>query len=98
MITQPSGASWRKPAKLVAAGKVRIASREGTRAEAWVQGTAVEHRVRIEGDEDRCTCPWYSRNQGTRGECKHVLAARLALAAKLHKTAEAVFGVTNREE
>jgi hypothetical protein len=26
---------------------------------------------------DSCTCPWWGKHQGTRGPCKHVLAARL---------------------
>lgn len=27
--------------------------------------------------DDRCTCPWYAKHRGTRGPCKHVLAARI---------------------
>ncbi|MDR1187609.1 MAG: SWIM zinc finger domain-containing protein [Bifidobacteriaceae bacterium] len=26
--------------------------------------------------QDRCTCPWWVKYHGTRGPCKHVLAAR----------------------
>jgi len=26
---------------------------------------------------DTCTCPWWGKHQGTRGHCKHVLAARI---------------------
>jgi hypothetical protein len=41
-------------------------------------GAAVAgHRVTL-GPPDRCTCPWWGRHQGTRGPCKHVLAARMA--------------------
>ena len=29
---------------------------------------------------DTCTCPWWGRHQGTRGPCRHVLAARMVLA------------------
>jgi hypothetical protein len=28
--------------------------------------------------EDTCTCPWWGKHRGTRGPCKHVLAARIA--------------------
>ena len=28
---------------------------------------------------DRCTCPWWGKHRGTRGPCKHVLAARMAV-------------------
>jgi hypothetical protein len=29
------------------------------------------------GPDDTCTCPWWGKHQGTRGPCKHVLAARI---------------------
>jgi hypothetical protein len=38
------------------------------------------HRVTLGTPEDTCTCPWWGRHRGTRGPCKHVLAARLAAA------------------
>ncbi len=65
---------------IVADGSVRMGTRAGGEQEVWVRGTDVEHRVRIEGDDSRCTCPWFSRNQGARGPCKHILAARIFLA------------------
>jgi len=37
----------------------------------------IEHRVTF-GAADQCTCPWWGKHQGSRGPCKHVLAARLA--------------------
>lgn len=40
-------------------------------------GTGVTHHVRLRADGDKCTCPWYSKNQGRRGPCKHILAARM---------------------
>ena len=52
---------------------------ESLQAEAYVQGTEVEHRVRLRPEGDTCTCPWYGKHQGDRGPCKHVLAARLFL-------------------
>jgi hypothetical protein len=42
-----------------------------------VGGTDVTHLVRLRSDGDRCTCPWFSKNQGQRGPCKHILAARM---------------------
>lgn len=42
-----------------------------------VDGTGVVHHVRLREDDDRCSCPWFSKHQGQRGPCKHVLAARL---------------------
>jgi hypothetical protein len=48
-------------------------------AEVGVQGTEVEHRVRLTPQGDKCTCPWYSKHGGERGPCKHILAARLLI-------------------
>jgi hypothetical protein len=51
---------------------------------AIVRGTDSEHRVTFGGDpgsagQDRCTCPWWGKHRGSRGPCKHVLAARMAV-------------------
>ena len=40
-----------------------------------------DHRVTFAAggmSGDACTCPWWGKHQGTRGPCKHVLAARIA--------------------
>jgi predicted nucleic acid-binding Zn finger protein len=70
--------------RLVNDGGVRLVQQEsgpdGEQAEALVQGTDVEHRVRIGSSGARCTCPWFSKHQGTRGPCKHVLAVQIVLA------------------
>ncbi len=42
-----------------------------------VAGTDVMHLVRLRVDGDKCTCPWFSKHQGQRGPCKHILAARI---------------------
>jgi len=42
-----------------------------------VGGTDVMHHVRLRSDGDRCSCPWFSKHQGQRGPCKHILAARM---------------------
>ncbi|MCC2668282.1 MAG: hypothetical protein K0Q72_753 [Armatimonadetes bacterium] len=62
--------------KLVAENGVRIES-QGEVTEAWVQGSGVEHRVRVTEEGARCTCPWYAKHQGERGPCKHVLAVQI---------------------
>jgi len=63
--------------KLVDEAGVRIVSDTAETAEAYVRGTGVEHRVRANGEDYRCTCPWFSRNQGERGPCKHILALQI---------------------
>lgn len=66
--------------KLLAAGGVRWKRRAAEGGEAMVSGSGVEHRVRLNAGDDRCTCRWFSRYQGERGVCKHILAARIDLA------------------
>jgi hypothetical protein len=70
--------------RLLNEGGVRVVWRErgqdGEQAEALVHGTEVEHRVRIGPSGARCTCPWFSKHQGIRGPCKHVLAVQIVLA------------------
>lgn len=67
--------------RLLVEHKVRISQSQGSGddviAEAWVQGTDVEHCVRLAPTGDTCTCPWYSKHRLERGPCKHILAARL---------------------
>jgi hypothetical protein len=62
--------------KLIAEGKVEILNKNPARTEARVQGTGVHHTVIIENDKERCTCEWFSKYQGERGPCKHVLAVK----------------------
>jgi predicted nucleic acid-binding Zn finger protein len=65
--------------QLVAEGKVTAVPNlpEG-RLEFTVQGLEVRHYVRLLEAGDKCSCPWFSRHQGQRGPCKHILAARIA--------------------
>jgi hypothetical protein len=68
--------------RLIDAGGVRITSQEKETIEAYVTGSGVEHRVRLSAGGAKCTCPWYSKHQGARGPCKHVLAVQIALEDK----------------
>lgn len=45
--------------------------------EFQVKGTDVFHHVRLLPQGDRCSCPWFSKHQGQRGPCKHILAVQL---------------------
>lgn len=63
--------------KLVESGDIKIAKGKTTSAE--VPGSGCTHTVRIAADGPRCTCPWFSKYQGDRGPCKHVLAVRMLL-------------------
>jgi hypothetical protein len=59
--------------ELIASGAVTV-----TDTGAIVQSGETDHRVTFATPADRCTCPWWGKHQGTRGPCKHALAARLA--------------------
>lgn len=61
---------------LLAENKVEILSQQGSRVEARVAGTGVHHGVILNEDKERCTCTWFSRHQGERGPCKHILAVK----------------------
>ena len=66
--------------KLLDEKKVNIAKKASEEEyDVLVAGTGVEHAVRIRNDQDKCTCPWFSKYQGQRGPCKHILAARMFL-------------------
>jgi hypothetical protein len=62
--------------KLLAENKVEILVKKGDRVEARVAGSGVHHTVILDGENERCTCTWFSRHQGERGLCKHVLAVK----------------------
>ncbi|MFP8895790.1 SWIM zinc finger family protein [Chryseobacterium sp. EZn1] len=62
--------------RLIEDGKVEILNHHKTRTEARVKGTGVHHTVIIENERARCTCEWFSKYQGERGPCKHVLAVK----------------------
>lgn len=66
--------------KLVSNGLIRpLPGADQDAATFEVQGTGTMHRVRIAGDHQSCTCPWFSKYQGRRGPCKHILAASLVM-------------------
>jgi len=62
--------------KLIESGKVEILNNSKERTEARVEGTGVHHTVIIDEEKERCTCEWFSKYQGERGPCKHVLAVK----------------------
>jgi hypothetical protein len=62
--------------KLLQEGKVNIVSQQDNKIEAQVEGSGVKHMVILNGDKEQCTCTWFSKNQGERGICKHILAVK----------------------
>ena len=62
--------------KLLEENKVEIILQKEGAVEAKVEGSGVHHYVALKGDTQKCTCVWFSRNQGERGDCKHILAVK----------------------
>lgn len=65
--------------KLADAGHVRIEQHSPSAALAFVTSGGVEHRVRLTGEDAKCSCPWHAKHDKDRGPCKHVLATRIVL-------------------
>lgn len=63
--------------KIIDAGGVAFLGPQSGKLRYGVPGTNTTHIVRLSEEADDCTCPWFSRYQGQRGPCKHVLAARI---------------------
>jgi len=68
--------------KLLDEDKIKPGPTSGESVELFVAGTGVDHRVRVSPEGSRCTCPWFSKYQGQRGPCKHILAAQMFLDQK----------------
>ena len=71
--------------KLVEKQAVTISEEQGEsrkQVSSTVKSGDVNHQVIIDGETERCTCPWYAKHQGNRGPCKHVLATYLMLEKK----------------
>lgn len=62
--------------KLLEENKVHIIQKNDDEIEARVEGSGVHHYVLIKGNSQKCTCTWFSKNQGQRGPCKHILAVK----------------------
>lgn len=65
--------------KLLEEGKVDILLQSDQKVEARVEGSGVYHTVMLEHEKERCTCTWFSKHQGERGHCKHILAVKKKL-------------------
>ena len=67
--------------RLIEDGKVKILKHAAVTSEFEVASSDVTHRVTMSDQNSRCTCPWYAKYQNSRGPCKHILAAQLAVNA-----------------
>jgi hypothetical protein len=69
-------------AKKIAATKQIHILEDGEKVFAKVESNNVTHRVLLSESGDTCTCTWYAKHEGTRGPCKHVLAAYIVTERK----------------
>jgi len=53
--------------------------RDASPMTAWVKSGDVEYHVVLDVDTPRCTCVWFAKHKGSRGPCKHILAAQITL-------------------
>lgn len=63
--------------KLIKEKKIELLKNENGEIEAMVEGSqGYSHFVKLDSKSEKCTCLWYSKNQGERGPCKHILATK----------------------
>jgi len=65
--------------KLVENEDIQIINKTENYIEANVKGTGVTHRVIIDGENQHCTCNWFTNYQGKRGICKHILGVKIVV-------------------
>jgi hypothetical protein len=63
--------------KLIDNEDIAIITKRHNYIEANVKGTDVTHRVIIDGENNHCTCNWFTAYQGKRGICKHILGVKM---------------------
>ncbi|TRX58849.1 SWIM zinc finger family protein [Fulvivirga sp. M361] len=70
---------YKSAKKLLEGDNVQIIERNDSCTRANVKGTDAIHHVMIVRNTSKCTCTWYGKHQGDRGDCKHILAVKLRL-------------------
>lgn len=63
--------------KLIDNEDIQIVTKRHNYIEANVKGTGVTHRVILDGNNQHCTCDWFTTYQGKRGICKHILGVKM---------------------
>jgi hypothetical protein len=66
--------------KLLDNDDVEIIAQHANYVEAKVKGSGVTHKVIIDGENQRCTCDWFTNYQGKRGICKHILGVKMMVS------------------
>uniref|UniRef100_UPI004049BFCD SWIM zinc finger family protein n=1 Tax=Flavobacterium sp. TaxID=239 RepID=UPI004049BFCD len=66
--------------KLIDNEDIQIIVKRHGYVEASVKGTGVNHRVILDGENQHCTCDWFTAYQGKRGICKHILGVKMMVS------------------
>jgi len=75
--------------KLIETGGIKISNvLDNGDFDVTVPGTGVDHYIRLRESGDLCSCPWFSKYEGQRGPCKHVLAARMFVENQVDQDGE----------
>lgn len=68
---------YKNALKIIKKGDYKWLNAEESQSELEVKGSGVFHRVIIAEEKSQCTCTWYATHQNNRGDCKHILAAKI---------------------
>lgn len=68
---------YKNALKLIQKGYYEWIKDEEEQLEIQLKGSGVYHTVIITPEAARCTCTWYATHQNKRGNCKHILAAKI---------------------
>jgi hypothetical protein len=68
----------RNAKRLIENEDIEVIQQKPDYIEARVKGSGVFHKVIIDVDNARCTCEWFTKYQGKRGVCKHILAVKIS--------------------
>lgn len=63
--------------QLIKKNKIEIVDASSDHTEMKIQGSGVIHKIILMPEKNRCTCTWFAEYQGDRGDCKHILAAKI---------------------
>ena len=68
---------YKNALKIIKKGDYEWVSNTENSVELKVKGSGIFHKTIVSKNQARCTCTWFATHQNNRGECKHILAAKI---------------------
>lgn len=68
---------YKNALKIIKKGDYNWLSTDKERVALEIKGSGVFHKIIISDEKGQCTCTWYATHQNNRGDCKHILAAKI---------------------